>query len=63
MGEGLRRDPALERWAPMRDHVHLYWKFTPGRLMSLFVTLVAIPYGTYKAIQWSMVPNGCTESM
>lgn len=53
--ETLRQDPAIDRWAAMRDNLHLYWRPRPGNMFRLFIYLVAIPVGLYYGIQKGFV--------
>ena len=55
MAGGLRKDPAIERWATMRNDANLYFRPTPMTVVIGLVTLVAIPVGLYYGIQWGEV--------
>lgn len=56
MAGGLRKDPAIERWAFMRDNTHLYFRLSPLTVGVGMVTLVAIPVALYYGIAWGNVP-------
>jgi hypothetical protein len=55
MGEFLRKDPALERWAAMRDNTHVYWRPQARRMLPLFIFAVAIPVSLFYGLKWSFV--------
>lgn len=55
MAGGIRKDPAIERFAMMRDNTHLYFRLTPLTVGVGLVTLVAIPVALYYGIQWGHV--------
>ena len=55
MAGGVRKDPAIERLAMMRDNTHLYFRLNPFTVGVGLVTLVAIPTALYYGIQWGHV--------
>lgn len=55
MAGGIRKDPAIERFAMMRDNTHLYFRLNPLTVGVGLVTLVAIPVALYYGIQWGHV--------
>jgi hypothetical protein len=54
--EFIRKDPAIEQFAAMRENIHLYWRPRWRRAVPLLTTLVVIPLGLYYAICWGFVP-------
>ena len=42
---GLRKDPAIERWAAMREHTHFYYRFNYKKIIPTAIMLIAIPAG------------------
>lgn len=55
MAGGIRKDPAIERWAMMRENTHLYFRPTPLTVTVGIVALVIIPAGLYYGICWGHV--------
>lgn len=53
------KDPAIERFAMMRNHTNLYFRLNPMTFTIGFITLVAIPVGLYYGIQWGNVMVMC----
>lgn len=53
---GLRHDQALERWAAMRENVHIYWRPRASNILPLFVLVVGVPTVLYYGICWGFVP-------
>jgi hypothetical protein len=51
MAGGIRKDPAIERWAMMRDNTHLYFRMTPMTLGFGLIALVGIPLALYYGIE------------
>lgn len=51
----LHKDPAIERFAAMRENTHQYFRFTPRKLPSLFMYAVGIPIGLYWLTVYSLV--------
>jgi hypothetical protein len=45
MGVELKKDPAIERWAAMRDHTHFYYRFNYKKIIPTAVMLGLIPAG------------------
>ena len=45
MTTGLRKDPAIERWASMRDNTHMYYRFTLNKVIPTIILLGVIPIG------------------
>lgn len=56
MAGGIRKDPAIERWAMMRDNTHLYFRLTPLTAIAGLIGLVAVPVGLYYGIKKGEVP-------
>jgi hypothetical protein len=50
MAGGIRKDPAIERWAMMRDNTHLYFKMSPLTVGVGLLTLVGFPVALYYGI-------------
>jgi hypothetical protein len=51
-GGELKRDPAIERWAAMREQTHYYFRLNRSKLLPLAILLGVIPaaiaYGSIK---------------
>lgn len=45
MAEGLKVDPAIERWASLRENTHLYFKWNKRNTRRSLFWGVAIPVG------------------
>ncbi|KAI8983818.1 hypothetical protein BDB01DRAFT_843145 [Pilobolus umbonatus] len=45
MAEGLKIDPALERWAAMRENTHLHFKWNSSNVRKSLFWGIAIPVG------------------
>ncbi|KAL9542797.1 hypothetical protein MBANPS3_008434 [Mucor bainieri] len=45
MAEGLKIDPAIERWAHLRENTHLYFKWNQRNVRRSLFWGVAIPVG------------------
>lgn len=45
MAEGLKVDPAIERWASLRENTHLYFKWNQRNVRRSLFWGVAIPVG------------------
>lgn len=58
MGEELRRDPAIERWAAMREHTHFYYRFNRRKLFPLFMLLGGVPAAIVGLSLWGFVRGG-----
>ena len=58
MTEGLKKDPAVEKWAAMRDHTHLYYRFNLRKLIPTAVMLIGIPAGLVYFTLKSFVGKG-----
>ena len=41
----LKKDPAIERWAAMREHTHFYYRFNWKKIVPTVLLLGAIPAG------------------
>jgi len=41
----LKKDPAIERWAAMREHTHFYYRFNFRKIIPTAVMLIGIPAG------------------
>jgi len=52
--EPVKLDPAVERWAYMRENVYTTFKFTTRNTPVIILYMVVVPYGLYKSIEWSM---------
>ncbi len=39
----LKKDPAIERWAAMREHTHFYYRFNFRKIIPTAVLLGGIP--------------------
>lgn len=52
---GIKKDPAIERWAMMRDNTHLYFRLTPLTLTVGLCTLVLLPAALYYGIERGQV--------
>ena len=51
----LQKDPAIERWAKMRETTHLHFKFTPKTVfIGVFWGLV-VPGAFYYLLKWDLV--------
>lgn len=50
MAGGIEKDPAIERWAMMRDGTNMYFRLTPMVVIAGFTTLIAIPALLYWGI-------------
>ena len=57
MAGGIRKDPAIERWASMRNDANLYFRLTPITVAAGLIALVAVPVGLYYGIQWGEVQH------
>lgn len=55
MGNDLRRDPAVERWAAMREHTHFYYRFSARKIIPTLLMLGLIPAGLVYYSQKSFV--------
>ena len=44
-GSGFKKDPAIERWAAMREHTHFYYRFNFRKIIPTAVLLIGIPAG------------------
>jgi hypothetical protein len=51
MAEGLRKDPAIERWAMMRDHTHIYFRMNPVTIAFAIFTFAILPYGVFRFLK------------
>ncbi|KAL1935891.1 hypothetical protein VTP01DRAFT_25 [Rhizomucor pusillus] len=52
MGHDIKLDPAIERWAHLRENTHLYFRWNKTTAGRSFLWLVAVPIGlTYLAAQ------------
>ena len=51
----LRRDQAMERWAAMRENIHLYWRPRFRNAVPLFFLLGVVPVGLYYGLVWGFV--------
>ena len=59
MAEGpVRKDPAIERWASMRDNTNVYFRLRPSNILMTIVTFVIVPIGLYKLIKMGEVNYG-----
>lgn len=45
MTNELKKDPAIEKWAAMREHTHFYYRFNFRKLIPTAVLLGLIPAG------------------
>lgn len=45
MAEGLRADPAIERWASLRENTHLYYAWNKRNARRSLFWGIAIPVG------------------
>lgn len=45
MAEGLKVDPAIERWANLRENTHLYFKWNKRNTRRTLFWGVAVPVG------------------
>lgn len=61
MAGGIRKDPAIERWAMMRDNTHLYFRMNPLTLTVGFVALVGIPIAFYYGLEAGNVSTSWHE--
>ncbi|CEI91229.1 hypothetical protein G6F70_002447 [Rhizopus microsporus] len=43
MAEGIKIDPAIERWAHVRENTHLYFKFNQRNTRKSLIWGVAVP--------------------
>lgn len=41
----LKKDPAIERWAAMREHTHFYYRFNWKKIVPTVLMLGAVPAG------------------
>jgi len=55
MAGGIPKDPAIERWAFMREHVQLYWRPTPRTMAISIVLLGVVPVAMYYGLQYGEV--------
>lgn len=55
MAGGLHKDPGIERWAMMRDNVHLYFRVTRFTVVGGIIGLVVIPVGLYYLVKKGQV--------
>lgn len=39
----LQRDPAIEKWAAMREHTHFYYRFNFRKLIPTAIILGGVP--------------------
>lgn len=53
MGEGFKPDPAIEKWATMRETTHLYFRPRPKSVAWGLLCLVAVPIGLYYGLTTS----------
>lgn len=60
MAGGIKKDPAVERWAMMRDNTHLYFRLNPLTVTVGLIGLVVVPVALYYGIKKGEV--GCIES-
>src|ERR1044071_1907794 len=49
-GNGLKFDPAIERWGYMRNTTHTYFRFNKSKLFPLITTVILIPSFIYFGI-------------
>ncbi|CAO3645873.1 unnamed protein product [Mucor hiemalis] len=45
MAEGLKVDPAIERWASLRENTHLYFKWNKRNARRSLFWGIAVPVG------------------
>lgn len=45
MTADLKKDPAIEKWAAMREHTHFYYRFNFKKLIPTAIMLGLIPFG------------------
>ncbi|ORY25256.1 hypothetical protein BCR39DRAFT_544657 [Naematelia encephala] len=43
----VKYDPAIDKWAHMREHVYEHFKFTPKNTRALLFVAGAVPFFTY----------------
>ena len=55
MGGSLQRDPAIEKFAAMRDNTSLYFRYTPGNIAKIVVAVVVVPSIMYYYVQEGFV--------
>ncbi|XP_065057309.1 uncharacterized protein LOC135685327 [Rhopilema esculentum] len=50
----LLRDPAIERWAKMRETTHLYFKLRPKTVLYGVIWGIIVPGAFYYALKWDL---------
>lgn len=55
MAGGIEKDPAIERWAMMRENTHLYFRLTPLTVTAGVISLIVVPIALYYGIEYGNV--------